>query len=387
MASSFDDLTQPMTSDEVKESIYAVLAQVGVNTTNWKPGAVTRTIIAIFSVVFAAFTVWTASIARGGFLTLATGAWLKLCARYTYGVDALEATFATGPLRVTNNGGGVYNFAAGDLIVTNTVTGRTFRNLSAFDLDAMAELSVTIIASESGSASTSEIGDVNVITAPAITGVLVTNLTRLVGRDAESDPELTTRAQESLGALSPMGPWDAYSYAVKTATRDGVTTLGITRVRVIKDGYGNVNVVVATPDGSVSTEDAAIAETAVAANAEPQCINATVTPATPVFITPTYEAWIYNTTGLTLDQATQTIRDALVDFMKLQPIGGNVIPPATTGFVFKDSMQAAIKSSIPQCVKVVVSGGDVELTLIEVPVLSTITPTIHFIATPEGQTV
>lgn len=388
MAASFDDLTQPLTVDEASESIYTVLAQVGISTTNWKPGAVVRTIIAIFAVVLAAFSAFSAQVARGGFLTLATGSWLKLVAKYVYGVTAIDATFATGELTVTNNGGGVYSFAAGDLIVSNTTTGKSFRNMSAFSLGAMeGPITVNIIAVEAGADSTSDAATITTITAPALSNVVVTNAARIAGRDAETDAELTTRAQESLGAMSPNGPWDAYSFTVKSAIRTDGSSLGITRVRIIKDGYGNVRIVCAAAESGIDSDDITTAESAVINNAEPQCVNATVESASVVIVEPTYTAWIYNTAGLTEQQVKDTIEAALAAFFKLQPIGGNIIPPATIGYLFADSMQAAVKSAIPQCVRATVTNSDLALAITDVPVLGAITPTIHFVTTPEGQTV
>lgn len=389
MAASFDSLTTPLTTDEVKSSIYTVLGQLGVNTTNWKPSAVTRTIISTFAFILAAFSAFSAQIARCGFLLLSSGEWLKLCAKYVFGVDALEATFATGPVKLTNSGGGVFDIGPNELIVSNANTGKSYRNVEAFSLGAMEQLSVQVIAVEAGADSTSEIGTITNITTPTMPAVLCTNEVRLVGRDDELDQDLKTRSQEKLGALSPNGPWDAYTYTVKSALRDDGSPIGITRVRLIKDGFGNVRVVCATPDGGISSPDIDVAEAAIALNAEPQCVNATAESATVVAVPVTYEAWIYNTVGITEADITAAFYKSLVAFMKQQPIGGNVLnPDDTTGYVFTGSIAGAIQATYPQqVIRVAVSGSDVPLTLTEVPVLTTVTPTIHLVAPPEGQTV
>jgi hypothetical protein len=89
-----DELTTPLTTDQVKARIYATLASVGVSTTSWKPGAVVRTMIAACAIVMAALSELTANIARSGFLELAEDKWLALVAHHVYGVDKVYATFA-----------------------------------------------------------------------------------------------------------------------------------------------------------------------------------------------------------------------------------------------------------------------------------------------------
>lgn len=384
MAASFDTLTKPVTSAQVQEAIYTALAQLGTNTTNWKPGAVVRTVIVVVSIAIAALSSFMAAIARGGFLGLADGEWRKIVAKYVYGVDFIEATFATGDVTLTNSGGGVYEVDPGDLTVTNPTTKKSYRNRDAFTLNALSTLTVPIIAIEIGADSTSDPGQITTLTTPLI-GVTCSNATRVVGRDEETGSDLTARALESLGALSPFGPWDAYSYACKSAKRDDDTSLGITRVRLIKDLYGHIRVVVAGVEGAVADDDVAVADEAVAMNAEPQGITATVESAHAVVIPVTYEAWMYNTSGKTEEEILATHRAGVAAFFKTLPIAGNVIPPATSGAVYADTIGAAIIATMPGIVfKVIVSGGDVALAETDVPVMGLVTATFHQVAPPEG---
>ena len=139
MANALDALTNPYTRDEVQAAIYQMLATQGVNTTSWKPGAVLRTMITTCAAVMAAFTEIQAQNARLGFADLSSGQWLGLKAQYDYGIDPelLDATFATGTVTLRNNGGGVYDVDAFDLIVTNPTNGASFRNSAAFHLGAL----------------------------------------------------------------------------------------------------------------------------------------------------------------------------------------------------------------------------------------------------------
>lgn len=105
-----DQLIKPLSKDEVKDSIYRLMAATGLPVTSWPEGGVARTIVAIVAAIFAGFTDVIAVAIRAGFLDLAEGIWLTLLARYVYGVDRIEATFAAGEVTLNNTGGGVYSF-------------------------------------------------------------------------------------------------------------------------------------------------------------------------------------------------------------------------------------------------------------------------------------
>lgn len=388
---SLDDLTTPATRAEVEASIYAVMSVMGVNTTSWKPGAVVRTMIVAGSIVLSAFSVLQAKIARSGFLELSVGDWLTLVAHYVYGVDRILATFATGEVTLTNSGGGVYSGDAGDLIFSNSTTGKTYRNTASFSLGALGTITIDVQASEQGSASTSAPGEIDTLTTPLL-GVTCSNALAVIGRDVEEDPPLRARCSETLGALSPFGPWDAYASAARNATHSDGTSLGITRFRNVKDGAGNVYTYLASASGAVTgtvgdlDTDLGIADEAIQQLAAPLAVTAHTLSATPVTIAPTYEVWMYNTSGQSPAQVEALIATALGAFMASQPIGGNVIAPAA-GKVFVDAIRATIAATLPQIfhVALTVPSGDVTLALAEVPALGTpVCLGVHQSAPPEG---
>ena len=108
----------------------------------------------------------------------------------------------------------------------NPTTNKAYRNTGSVSLGAMATLTIPIRAVEAGSTSTSTAGTITAFETPVL-GVTVSNAVEVVGRDEELDPALRARCSEKLGSLSPFGPWDAYTYAARNATRaDGtlVTT-------------------------------------------------------------------------------------------------------------------------------------------------------------------
>lgn len=389
---SLDDLTTPLTRDEAKASIYDVLSTVGVDTTTWKPGAVVRTMIAAVAIILAALSQLIALTTKSGFLDFAENDWLTLGARYVYGVERIEATFGEGEVTLTNTGGGVFVMAVDDLVVANPTTGKTYRNSSAFTLNALATLTTAIVATEAGASSTST-GNTITSLETTMLGVTVTNANSVVGLDAESDPNLRARCREKLGALSPNGPWDAYSYAAKNAVRSDGTAIGVTRVRVIKDGYGNVDVYCATSSGGVTgtadddTTDLGAIDAAIQLGAAPIAVTATAHTAVAVVQGVTYEVWMYNTSGLSSAQIQALISAKLAAYAAIVPVGGNVIDN-DPGKVFVDTLESEIRFVRPlEIFKVVVTSpaADIELAGSEVWQLGTAVCTaIHQIAPPDG---
>lgn len=385
MAISLDDLTTPMSVDDVTTSIYEVLAALGVNTTTWKPGAVVRTIIAACAVVLSAFSELMALIAKSGWLELAEGNWLKLVAIHVFGINEsdLEATFASGNVTLTNGGGGVYGpFAVDDVVVKNTATGKTFRNAAPFSLGALSSVTVTFTAVEAGSGSTSAPGAIDSLVTTML-GVTVSNATSLVGSDDLDDPTIRTLCLEKRSALSPNGPRDAYAYFARTARRQDGTLVGVTRVAVSKSSTtGQVTVTVASDTGGISgiatdpTTDLGAVDLAIKQNVVPDAVTETTLSATSVTIPIVYTVWVSAALNMTAQEVQDAITAKLISFFSTQPIGGVLIglPP---GVVFADAIRTAIGSTRPEILHVVLSSpaADVPLGATDVPLLGAVTCT------------
>lgn len=395
---SLDELTSPISSDEAEEKLYDVLDGVGTNTSSWKAGSWRRGVVTGCAILYSAFTQLSSNLAKMGFVELSEGVWLTLKARYDFQVERDSATFATGSYELTNSGGGLFELEAGDLVVLNPTTRKSYRNTEPITLEPLSELTITIEALEAGSASTSTPDTITEFVTP-LDGVTGTNPSSIVGTDEEEDPTVKTKCSEKLGSLSPMGPWDAYAYAARTALRTDGTSVGVTRVRTTKDGFGNVYCYVATATGEV-TGDADDAETDLGAvNEAVQRLAAALgdtawtISATAVPIAVTYALWVYRTSGLTDAQISDAAALSITTFLSAQPIGGDVIDP-DLGKVFKSGIEGAISSTrqptdattkLP-IFRVVLStpASDTELAISEVAVPGTITPTINQVTPPTG---
>jgi phage-related baseplate assembly protein len=386
---TLDELTTPLTTDQVREAIYSALAGKGVNTTGWKPGSVVRAIITGVAIVLSAFSRLQVDIAKSGFLELAESDWLVLVARYVYGVEKDLGSFATGNVRLDNTGGGVFSGDAGDLIFAHESSGKTYRNTAAFSIAALqTNVVVPVQAVELGSSSTAAPDTITEWETPLL-GVTVTNPTALVGTDAETDPVLRARCLEKTGVLSPNGPRDAYSFLARSAVDADGASIGVTRVRTVADGEGNVTVYVATASGDVEGDaedpdtDLGAINLAIQSQAEPLAVTATAASATPEVIAVTYELWVRDTSSLTDSQIQAAVGARLATFMSTQPIGGNVIG-SDPGRVYVSAIETVIGATLPDAivrVGVTVPASDVELAITDAPILGTVTVTgIHQIS-------
>ena len=382
-----DDLTTPLTADEIKTSIYTTLATLGVSTTNWKPGAVVRTIIAAVALVLAALSQLVAAIARAGFLDTATGNWLTLLAYYVYDVTRIPATFATGNVTLTNAAGGIYNWNPGELQVTCTLTGKVYKNLALISLGVgPSSVTSSFIAEEIGADSTAFAGEIDALVV-ALDGVTCSNAAPLVGTDEESDPELRVRCRNRLGALSPNGPADAYDYIAKSATLNTGVSAGVTRVRTVPNGAGGITAYLANASGSLAgtvgdlSTPLGAADDAMQRQCVPLGITLTSTSAVGVSVPVTYDVWLYNTTSLTQAQIEDAIADSLAAWFAARPIGGDY-PAGPPGALYRSGVEAAIGAARTSSgislnifrVQLTAPASDIVFAANECPVLGTVTP-------------
>lgn len=396
---TLDELITPVTRDEARDAIYNVLSALGVRTSAWETGAVTRTMIIGVSAMLSSLSKLQSLMARSGFLDLAEQDWLTFVARYVYGVERDEATFAAGDVTFVNAGGGVYNMGAGDVVVAHATTGKTYRNTSAFTLGALATLDVPVSAVESGSASNAAGGAITTLVTTSLVDVTVSNALPLIAYEEQSDALLRAECKEKLGSLSPMGPWDAYSYAARNALLSTGESAGITRTRITKDGYGNVTLYGASATGAISgtagdlTTQIGAVDDAVQKLAAPLAVNASVLSASALAVTVQYELWAYNTSGMSDDEIKDAIELALIEFIANHPISGKLLDPEdATGYVFVDALRAVISNAIPEVFHVALSlpAADVPLTAVQVATLlhdTATNATVHQVPPPEGSAV
>lgn len=316
------------TTEAVEKQMYDYMAAAGLTTTAWQAFSPTRVLVHVFAIVLAATINLVVDVIRGGFISTAEGDWLALTSKEVYNVDKIEATFATGTncLVLNNSGGGVYHFDPDQLVVKNTITGKTYRNTNVVDVGALQTgVLVSLRADEIGTDSNATPGQITTMVTTAL-GVTCTNTGAVVGQSAEADQALRDRDLAKLASLSPNGAKGAYEYVAKTPTLNG--NVSVNRAKIpAPPGDGTLQVIVANPLGPVSSGDVALVQAGIDKYATPSTVTATVVSAVAAVQSYTVLVWLPLKSGLTTADVTSMVRTALVNYINSLPIGGLNIPP------------------------------------------------------------
>ncbi len=262
-----------------------IAAAIGLPVTTWRAGDPTKSLYQFLAEILANYSEQNAEYIKGGFLSVATGDWLKVLALEVYGVEAPEASYATPTVEIENEGGAYYEIDAGDLTFKASSTDKTYHNTDGGALAAGATLTLNLIADEPGADSSVADDEIDELVTTLL-GVVVNGSTAATAVDEASTQEIRDLCLDTLGALSPSGPADAYEYVCKNSDLTGV--FDITRAKTIDDSdEGEVTIYVASATGAVAGDSVTAAQNAVEEWATPLCITPTVTNGTalPIDVT------------------------------------------------------------------------------------------------------
>ena len=385
MTISLSDLISSETKEAILQKALDVASALGLETESWRSGDPTRS---LFYAMAARFEEWEAEdkipgFIRSGFLGLAAGDWLTLKAQQDYNVERRVATYATCTVRLTNGGSALVGLIAANAVtVRNSTTNKTYRNTSSGTLAAgpATYVDLDFTAEEAGSDSNSAIGEIDAMVT-TISNVTCSNTTAATATDEEEDDALTARAQAKLGSISVNGPKGGYYYAATTPELQSDGISNVTRVRVVADSeLGEVAVYLAGASGAVAGADVTKATETIDTWATPHAVSVTVASAANLSFAITYTLWVYDTISKTSAEIEDDVEAALTAAFADKAIGGDVIPPATTGTLYKDWVEAVILQAVaPHGFRVTLSApsSDTAMAINQVAVLGTITPTIN----------
>ncbi len=260
---------------------------LGLPVSSWRTGDPTRSQYYYQATVLEGLEQKAAEFAKSGFLSTAEGDWATVHAYEVYGVQRSAATYATPTVTLRNAGGGVFPLAAGDLVVQNSITKKTYKSTNNPGvLGPGATHTYELIAEEAGSGSSLAENELDAFVTPAemaAFGVVIESNTAAAAQDEQTLTELKDQCGDTLGALSPNGPPDAYEYVCKNSALTGVTEVN-RATSVGDDSTGLVQVYVASSTGPVSGASVTACQTAVLKWATPLCVRPTVSSATPVAV-------------------------------------------------------------------------------------------------------
>lgn len=382
MAATLSQLLVRYTKTQIYNTALQVGKNVGLPVDSWLAGDPTRSLYYVLAEVLEAFDEMVAGWIASAFLDDATGMWLKILAKQVYNVDVPEATYAATTVTLTNSGGGYFEIEANDLTFRNTTTGKTYRNSSAGTLTAGGTLDLDVVAEEAGSDSSASAGEIDDLVT-ALLGVTCANASAAIGTDEQSEATTRQQCRDKLGSLSPNGPPEAYAFVARN--KDLTGSSAVTRVRVYSESEtGDVTVYLAGPSGAVGSDVRTAVENAIVLWANPLCNTPTVLAATNVTQAITYTLWVYKSANKTSAEIQADVAAALQELFADHPIGGDIITPGGTGYMYKSLIESTIRGALTQAFRVSLSAPAADLALAnnEVAVLGTVTPTINLVDDP-----
>jgi uncharacterized phage protein gp47/JayE len=375
------DLVTPETETTIYQKLVDILEALGVATTTWKPGDPTRSLLYAVARLLAAKETIEVSLVKAGFLELAEQKWLTAKGASDRDVVRQEATFAECSFLLTSTSVLDIPIDPEDLTLRNSTTGATYRNTTGGTLLAGGTLAITIRAEVAGSGSSATIGEIDqiVTSVPGVTGA---STTVAVGLDEESDADYRDRCRDKLASISGQGPDAIYDFVARTVPFNGGAN--VTQTQVVPDNVnGTVPVYLAGPSGAVSAPDVERVQLGFDTWAEPLTIQSTAISCTVLAQAVTYQLWVYSSIGMTESDIEDAVEEALRVAIAGRKIGGDIIPPALTGTIYKEWIEATILNAVAPHgfrVSVTVPAADVALAVGEKMTLGAVSPNVDLIS-------
>jgi Baseplate J-like protein len=320
-----DTLLVPTSPATIQGVVVAKLVDMGLRADLWPIRDVAFSIIVTLAQILAGSFGNFVDAVSAGWLPTATKGWLTWLALYMYGVTRTPATFATGQVTLTNNGGGSFTFDVGEATFQNSSTKATYSNTEPIALGPGpgTHQTLAVQATAQGSGSNAVPGAIDAIVT-TMTAVTVSNAAPVLGVDAQKDGSTQLECWNAIAANSPFGPAQSFGYAVQTAV-NSVTGLpvNIDRFLVSESSHtGQVTVWVASPAGLADPSDVVGVQNNVLAIARPPCVTPTTVSASTVDDTDAITVYVTATPGLVAAQVQVAIETAIDDYLSTYPIGG-----------------------------------------------------------------
>ena len=171
---ALSDLLVAKTKAQQLTTLLAALKAAGFPVTAWNSGDVARTLVEIDAEALADLTATLVAVTRGGFVDLATGAWLDLLAENLFGLERRAAVSAAGPVLLVDAAGtGPHTIAAGDVWASST-SGKRFTNSEAGTLPQNGALVLAMRAESPGDDWNVDPGEIDTLLT-SLPGVEVSN--------------------------------------------------------------------------------------------------------------------------------------------------------------------------------------------------------------------
>lgn len=353
---SIDSLTRELTPQECLTALTNIMDVVGIPTTSWQEGSITRSEIESFADMVSYCSVQLSAIANAGFPATAAGPWLDIIAEYGgYDLQRETASFAQCTVQVTNATGGLYSAPLGTLIIRNANTAKEYANVSAISLANGTSQLYTFQAGEAGTGSNAAVGEITKLTS-SVSGLSVANTSTAIAVDEESDDSLRDRIRLAVISENQFGPAEAYRFWARRATHLDGTNIGVTKVKTIAGADGTLRVIVASDVGGIPDDANNLdrVEASLRSEALTMGPSLVVESAIPQVIAGNVTVSIYSDANLSTSEVTTLVLNALSERIKRLPIGGDADGDADDnddGVFYVSSFLAAVQSAHPSILR------------------------------------
>jgi uncharacterized phage protein gp47/JayE len=365
---TLDDLLTEQSEDEVVATFDAVLTALGIPVEAWPRRGIAITLKRLFARGISSLSKVQRLVAESGFLDTARGAGLTLLARCMYGVERIPASFATGPLVLTNTVANVYEYAAREAVFRGA-NGKAYTNMEPFELLGTATLTLDVVALEQGAIGTAPAGTVTELETTML-GVAASNPQAIVGVDDELDPALRQRCRDRIAAYGAGAPRGAYAFWARSAKRADGAPVNINRVTVSRaSSIGEVTVIVAAPGGAPASIDVEAVADTLEEKVRPDTVTVRTLAAVERMVTPHIDVYAVRTPGLTSAMLESDVLLSLAALGSTWPIGGRPKSPGLTRWLFADSITGAVIRANAAVYECDIDTGDIALAPTDVVVL------------------
>lgn len=231
-------------------TLIRILQIVNAPISAWEPGQPYRTILSIAAVALSSGDVQQSMADAGGFLDFAatgtvpvvdlegnttllpaspdpstasptpttSNTWLDALGVEVYAVEREEATFAEGPVTLSNASTTPYSLGVGSLHLGNSTSGATYTNTVVVNIPASGSVTADFKCDQIGPIGTAAPSGIDHLVTP-LAGVTCANAQTITGANWESNTAYATRCRLSLAAISPNGAADAYRFIALSASQ------------------------------------------------------------------------------------------------------------------------------------------------------------------------
>jgi phage-related baseplate assembly protein len=351
MTLSLEQLVGLVTKDQAMQTLIDLLTAQDYAARSWESGSLQRTLLEIFSEMYAEVRVVGALLARAGHNQFSSGDWLTLYSDSQYDNQRLSGRKTQGIVTVVDHGTGPHTIDLSTLLVSDEVFDFRYRNVSSGILPQNGSLQLKVEAETVGAAQ--NLGNNTIaVQVQGPPGATVSNpalgggswITQN-GADDEKDPALRTRNRTKWATLALAGgPEAVYDYWARKADTS------VRRVQVDTrnaSATGALTVYVAGDDGALPAAVVAAVGDYIRGSdgvgRRPIGANLTVLSATEREVA--FTAAVYLQPALANDEVTQDAVAAAVEtFFESVPIGGTLVDASGSGKLLLGKLYHAIFS-------------------------------------------